>query len=752
MGMFLRRGLGALSLLGLLTAPVVSSGQSPRYVSLIEARVDGEPAVDSSAETAFVQAMLGGGAVFVDEAQSRKIRSVTSAGRLLQGGVSSVITSLDADLLLVALVQVDTFDSRILKNRAVRMEATLQAKLIEVATGRVLYAGRHRAKGLHFTKSEATRLAARGAAKKLASVLLARAPSVRPLTVELSIQGPLAMSQLQSVRAEIVDLPGVIEVSVLSAGEVCKLALQIEPRVRIEDLALSMDTVFEVSGFDRSTISAKLRSATKPRKSPAPPSRRVKPRLPVAPGSTPRVFGVRVPDTEIYPALQPRYEREAGTLNLMYRGSEPLSRALVSVTLQGLTLVPTVLQVASLSPGSSHSLPFGLVLSVDALAGLQGATQQVLRIQIQFGNHTEVHELGVHVHSKNALHWQTPKSLAAFVTHESAQIRNLASQALGRLKSDSALGAPAVLFEVLRGLRYQQDPVHPGGGPQLDSVKFPAETLNSGFGDCEDLSVLLAALAESVGIQSAFVLTQDHVLVLLDTGVAVQGAVTLGVDASRFVVLRGRLWIPIETTDLGTFAHAWQAGLRSTNKESRQIFETREAWQVYPPVDLGGSISTRALSAKVIDAIELLNAQGQAAQTQALAASSVKRRGLLLAGARRYAEAEAVFGEAATPADNNRANLEVLRLRPEAALAQYEELLSTGAQDLRVSLNAALAAWMSGTRQVAFEYMSDAMDAAEESGQHALVERFITQLNRPPAAKGTARTEQERLAGLTFWL
>src|SRR5688572_12818897 len=78
-------------------APRVKDGL--RWVAVFEESAGGAQIARPSSEVELVRVLLEAGLVFVDEAQSQKIRSVTDAGTLVAGSVPGTITSLDADMI-----------------------------------------------------------------------------------------------------------------------------------------------------------------------------------------------------------------------------------------------------------------------------------------------------------------------------------------------------------------------------------------------------------------------------------------------------------------------------------------------------------------------------------------------------------------------------------------------------------------------------------------------------------------------------
>lgn len=69
--------------------------------------------------------------------------------------------------------------------------------------------------------------------------------------------------------------------------------------------------------------------------------------------------------------------------------------------------------------------------------------------------------------------------------------------------SNNICYAKAFFYFVRDNIQYVSDPEH-------EYIQSPEETLYSGGGDCEDMTILLAMLMKSVGIDSRIVLTSNH--------------------------------------------------------------------------------------------------------------------------------------------------------------------------------------------------------------------------------------------------
>ncbi|MDW8138763.1 MAG: hypothetical protein RMK61_10020 [Bacteroidota bacterium] len=169
-----------------------------------------------------------------------------------------------------------------------------------------------------------------------------------------------------------------------------------------------------------------------------------------------------------------------------------------------------------------------------------------------------------------------------------AQVRALLQAHQAELDTLAAYRRPLFLVrtfvEALRlRIRYLADPAL----GYADRVQRPAETLRSGFGDCEDLAVLLASMLASVGVRTAFVdvLEPDtlsvpprygrplldrnagHVYLLVDTGLRPAFGELVSPNRRRWIVhssgadSQPSVWIPLEVTLIPQgFEAAWQRG------------------------------------------------------------------------------------------------------------------------------------------------------------------------------------------------
>lgn len=142
-----------------------------------------------------------------------------------------------------------------------------------------------------------------------------------------------------------------------------------------------------------------------------------------------------------------------------------------------------------------------------------------------------------------------------------------------------------------RQIKYQIDPnTVPYGktsDAQVDYLRYAHETLESGYGDCDDLSILYASILEAAGVSTALITIPGHIFIAAESGLTEENVVLLFEDDSEFIKDGEKYWIPIEVTrmsdDLRT---SWDTGINEWNSVSdseRSFFKLEESWQEFKP-------------------------------------------------------------------------------------------------------------------------------------------------------------------------
>jgi hypothetical protein len=179
-------------------------------------------------------------------------------------------------------------------------------------------------------------------------------------------------------------------------------------------------------------------------------------------------------------------------------------------------------------------------------------------------------------HGKNAWNGDV-NTLRFFVTPDDPAILRYSRDVLLQYR-DSLSGISGMLERLTKArvlintfagrLLYVGDPKQ-----SADFVQYPAETLTTLGGDCDDMTVCFASLLSSIGVSTAFVdvlpperPADGHIFLLFDSGVEPRYGSHVSDNPKRYVVRRNQagvetLWLPIETTMITKgFDEAWTRG------------------------------------------------------------------------------------------------------------------------------------------------------------------------------------------------
>ena len=211
------------------------------------------------------------------------------------------------------------------------------------------------------------------------------------------------------------------------------------------------------------------------------------------------------------------------------------------------------------------------------------------------------------VYDRNAVTWDDDRKAAAFISAKDPAVLKFSKSVAGAVRDTHRRGVNETfrvalgLFQGLgaHGLSYVVDPKTPyaefsRNALALDYLQFPRHTLEYSAGDCDDLSILYNALAESVGIETAFITVPGHIYAAVSLGMDREQAKRLFGQSEDIIILEGRTWLPLETTlvDQG-FIKAWRSGARQWREHAdsgeAKLYPVHEAWELYEPVGMIGA-------------------------------------------------------------------------------------------------------------------------------------------------------------------
>src|SRR5688572_26769225 len=205
--------------LTLALAPLPAFASDLRFTTVFDETMDASKRKVSSTETELVRLLLEKGISFVDAEQSRKIRSVTDAGKLIEGGaIPDVIMSLDADVIIAGRATLTHVKSELLGPNVMRYDALVELKAIAVDTGAILAVMSISGEGLGYSAEQAAAAAARKAASKLVGDIVTKVANAKSGSkLELSISGVPDVTAGERLLQGVEKISGVTRVKMLQA-------------------------------------------------------------------------------------------------------------------------------------------------------------------------------------------------------------------------------------------------------------------------------------------------------------------------------------------------------------------------------------------------------------------------------------------------------------------------------------------------------------------------------------------------------
>ena len=320
--------------------------------------------------------------------------------------------------------------------------------------------------------------------------------------------------------------------------------------------------------------------------------------------------------TPVYTSLFHSYrDKGIGRARVLNTTSKVLAGASLDFTLEGEGkgyLVERLrIDVPELSPGEKWELPLKPLLSREIVTERSFELTAVSSLELA-GEVLGSASRALTVYDYHVFNWQDPRKVAVFVDSNDAAVKAFVDSAWEHRPRVSQYEFPPprmvtalTLLSALNGhgIGYKPDARTPvsvsTGADNSDRINYPGETLLRRSGDCDDLVVLCCSILEAADIPTAVVVDQKHVIMMFDSGLGVIPAGTSegpGEQGNLFceeswVAYKGRLWIPVEATELarsaGGFAAAWAAAWHYKDKiesAEMQVIEIREGWKSYKPL------------------------------------------------------------------------------------------------------------------------------------------------------------------------
>jgi tetratricopeptide (TPR) repeat protein len=315
---------------------------------------------------------------------------------------------------------------------------------------------------------------------------------------------------------------------------------------------------------------------------------------------------------EIFPVFHKFYDdHPVGTALLINQEQKPISDIQLSFYIKQYMDSPKQCPVPQeLAGGGSERIEI-MSLLTDQVLGVTESTKVAAQLSLEYrmdGDlYRDVRTVTVRLLDRNAMSWDDDRKAAAFVTAKDPAVLAVSKAVAGLVRENGPAALNQNLLTAmglftameLYGLSYVVDPKTPfvefsKDHNLVDYLQFPRQTLTYKAGDCDDLSILFAALLESVGVETAFVTVPEHIFLAFSTGLSETESSGVFADHGELIIKSGEAWVPLETTRRkGGFMKAWAEGARqwreASSRDNAAFYPLHTAWREYEPVGLPGA-------------------------------------------------------------------------------------------------------------------------------------------------------------------
>lgn len=438
---------------------------------------------------------------------------------------------------------------------------------------------------------------------------------------------------------------------------------------------------------------------------------------------------------ELFPSLYKNYSDPSrlpiGEVVLANNTNLPKPNATLTVYVENLMDEPTEQKMKPLSSYSNTTIPLRAVFTESILQVTEKQTMQArLRLTYQHEGQSEIVEKTVSftMQSRNAIKWKDKRRLAAFIEPRDPQIIDYTKTIDRLFKDEPTYDLPLNVVTALQNYTVLKDQNYTYSvDPQtdfslvsrdpsmLDYCQYPEQTMQRKAGDCDDLVTLYLSTLANAGVSTGYVDIPGHVMSAFDAGISPDELSGSALPREDVVVNQDKVWIPVETTLLGTapFLTAWEKGIERYRKEQEegnlpQIISISDARSVYQPSSVQpdnfqtAQPDTAAILAEYEDQATTLYARQNETQRRRLSKqlaadpeNTYVRNRLAVLNARggRYEKAQELYekGLKLTPTSslllNNYANVLYQQERHEKAAELYKQSLNHGEEDPQIYMN-----------------------------------------------------------------
>lgn len=313
--------------------------------------------------------------------------------------------------------------------------------------------------------------------------------------------------------------------------------------------------------------------------------------------------------------------------------------------------------------------------------------------------------ISLKVRNRNAFIWNDQAALATFISSETPEIQNFAKSVAGIARNQLATGMnrnfqfAAAMFVAVRSasIKYSEDTLTPfiqyHKSEEVDSILYPLQTLECFGGDYDDLGILLMSLLEAQGISCAYMVTPQDFIVFVDLNMSAS-SVDNHFNSRASVLIdeaADKVYLPLSMANFDAgFTKSRKVGAEAVAKafedeeNDYEFILVEDAWTIYKPVvfNVDAKNIPKPTTNQVISQLEPVIKNYIASDLNPIVKKIEKtgdtnKLGVALVRAKRYTEAKAAFAKSdSVSAMNNIANIYVIEQNYDAAIKEYEKVLS----------------------------------------------------------------------------
>lgn len=470
----------------------------------------------------------------------------------------------------------------------------------------------------------------------------------------------------------------------------------------------------------------------------------------------------------VFSAAYKKYaDQSIGTVTLQNVAATDYGNLQLSFQIKEYMDFPLIQEIPLIKGNSSQTFDFkatfnNKILEVDEDIGVQ------VEVKLSYNRDGKTDSIRLTqpmtIYGKNAMVWGDPLMVGSFVTPKDDTLRNYVRTVINEFQPqvgplNDRLVSAMTLFSSLTaaGTKYIIDPITPYNSlrdDQVDYVQFPRETLRLKSGDCDDLSVLLSAGLESLGIETVLLEVPGHLLLMFNSGLDEKDAGLISLDNSLMAFRNGQVWLPLEATMINaSFNEAWAEGARKYHKAQQEenlgIIDLKKAWASYRPVTLQKSgfsidLPDKNLATKLIkiaqDQLLVKSINRLVLPYQSMITNdptNIQARmqiGILYSRYGLYEDAQLVFDalHELAPEDSavhaNQGNLYLLRKQYDAAISSYEQAIKLDDKDGGIWVNLSMAKYRKGDLSAAANDFQRAIQLTPElKNTYAAYQKLLSQ-------------------------